>query len=356
MSAEPRNRRLRRTAPGGLSGSPARVGFLGFDGINALDLVGPLEAFATPSLDHGDDGPRRPCYEVLVIGLRREPFTSESGLVFTPTVDVQSAPALDTLIIPGGSGLRLPETNAAAARWIRSRAGRIRRIASVCTGIYGLAATGLIDGRRVTTHWRFARPVQRAFPRLRMEANALFLKDGPFYTSAGITAGIDLALALIEEDHGAAVALAVARELVMYLKRPGGQEQYSEPLRFQTESGDRFADLAAWVHGHLDRDLSVRSLADRAHLCPRHFSRAFKQALGATPAAFVEDLRLDEARRRLSARTAAVGAVASSVGFRSADAFRRAFLRRFGVTPSTYRHQFAARRTRPGRAPSRADT
>jgi transcriptional regulator GlxA family with amidase domain len=319
------------------------VGFLGFDGINALDLVGPMEAFATCLLEPGPDDAPRPCYEVLLIGLRKEAFGSESGLVFRPAVDLQTAPDLDTLIVPGGSGLRRPEANAAAARWIRARAGRTRRIASVCTGIYGLAATGLLDGRRVTTHWRFAHQVQQAFPRLRVDANALYLKDGPFYTSAGITAGIDLALALIEEDHGAAVALTVARELVMYLKRPGGQEQYSEPLRFQVESSDRFADLAAWILGHLHRDLSVRSLADRAHLCPRHFGRAFKQALGVPPATLVEELRLDEARRRLSTRATTVGAVASSVGFRSADAFRRAFLRRFGVTPSTYRDRFAAR-------------
>jgi transcriptional regulator GlxA family with amidase domain len=327
--------------------APLRVGFLGFDGINALDLVGPMEAFATPAFDGESGHPPRPCYEVLVVGVRKEPFRAESGLVFEPTVDLQAAPPLDTLIIPGGSGLRRPETTAAAAAWIRSRAGRVRRIASVCTGIYGLAATGLLDGRRVTTHWRFARPVQQAFPRLRVDANALFLKDGPFYTSAGITAGIDLALALIEEDHGGPVALGVARELVMYLKRPGGQEQYSEPLRFQIESGERFTDLAAWIHAHLEHDLSVRSLADRAHLCPRHFSRAFKQALGATPGTFVENLRLDEARRRLSAPTAAVGAVGASVGFRSADAFRRAFLRRFGVTPSAYRGRFGASRGRP---------
>jgi transcriptional regulator GlxA family with amidase domain len=332
--------------------NPRRVGFVGFDGITGLDLVGPMEAFAT-ARTVGDDGVPRPCYEPLVLGLTDRPFSAESGVVFKPSFTLQSAPALDTLIIPGGRGLRERDTNARVAGWIKSRARRIRRIAAVCTGIHGLAPTGLLDGRRVTTHWRFARGVQEAFPRLEVDPNALFLKDGRFYTSAGITAGIDLALALIEEDHGPRVALAVARELVMYLKRPGGQEQYSEPLRFQVESGDRFADLAAWMVGHLTQDLSVEALADRAHLCPRHFSRVFKSAFGRTPAAFVEDLRLAEARRRLAGRRHSVESVAASLGFGSPDAFRRAFQRRFGLAPSHYRSRFGPlprRRAREHRA------
>ncbi|PYK08503.1 MAG: AraC family transcriptional regulator, partial [Verrucomicrobia bacterium] len=153
--------------------------------------------------------------------------------------------------------------------WVRLHATRIRRIASVCTGVYGLAPTGLLDGREVTTHWRFAKDLSQRFPKLRVNANALFLKDGPFYTSAGITAGIDLSLALIEEDYGAAAALVVARDLVVYLKRPGGQEQYSEPLQFQSKSTDRFTDLAVWMQGHLHGDLSVEALAKRACLGSR---------------------------------------------------------------------------------------
>jgi transcriptional regulator GlxA family with amidase domain len=315
--------------------SPRRVGFVGFDGVNALDLVGPLEVFASTLPDDG-----AAAYETVVIGATDRAFVADSGVLFKPSATFATAPPLDTLVVPGGSGLRQSATNARVAAWVRSRALRTRRVASVCTGVYGLAATGLLDGRRVATHWRFADPLQRAFPRLRVDADALFVKDGRFYTSAGITAGLDLALALVEEDWGPARALAVARELVMYVKRPGGQEQYSEPLRFQTESGDRLADVAAWMGGHLAHDLSVPALARRAHLCPRHFARVFKQAFSRTPAAFALDLRLTEARRRLAARAVAVGAVAASVGFRSDDAFRRAFLRRFGVTPGAYRARF----------------
>jgi transcriptional regulator GlxA family with amidase domain len=214
---------------------------------------------------------------------------------------------------------------------------------SICTGIYGLAATGLLAGRRVTTHWHFAPDVARRFPDLRVHDNAIFLKDGPFYTSAGATAGIDLALFLIEEDYGPRVALAVARELVVYLKRSGGQEQYSEPLQFQTQSVSRLSELATWILSHLNANLSVEALAAKACLCPRHFSRRFKIEFGATPADFVERLRLDEARHRLSSGDNSVENVGTSVGFTSADAFRRAFERRLGVNPRDYRERFTAR-------------
>jgi transcriptional regulator GlxA family with amidase domain len=328
-----------------------RVGFLGFDGVMALDLVGPVDAFSTAAVE-GEDGAPRPCYETVVIGLGKGPFVSESGVLFQPHTTVRAAPELDTLIIPGGQGLRHPRTQAAVAKWVKARAATIRRIATVCTGVYGLAPTGLLDGRCVTTHWRFARAFAERFPRLKVEASSLFVKDGRFYTGAGVTAGIDLSLTLIEEDHGPSVALAVARELVVYLKRTGGQEQFSEPLRFQTRSADRFADLAGWMQDHLRADLSVEALAGMACLCPRHFSRRFKDAFGVPPATFVEDLRLAEARRRLSAAEESVESVARSVGFHSGDAFRRAFERRFGVNPTTYRERFSAPQ-KPGRPAAR---
>jgi transcriptional regulator GlxA family with amidase domain len=327
-----------------------RVGFLGFDGVMALDLVGPIDAFTSAAIE-GDAGEPTPCYEVVVVGLSARPFASESGVLFKPHTTLRSAPKLDTLIIPGGRGLRHPPTQAAVAEWVKSQAGKLRRIATVCTGVYGLAPTGLLDGRRVTTHWRFARAVAERFTRLRVDSSALFIKDGPFYTCAGVTAGIDLALELIEEDYGPSVALAVARELVVYLKRAGGQDQYSAPLRFQTKSADRFADLAAWMQGHLHRDLTVDALAARACLCPRHFTRRFKGAFGATPATFVEDLRLGEARERLSLADQSIESIARSVGFKSGDAFRRAFERRFGVNPTGYRQRF---RTRRAQLPRRA--
>src|SRR6185503_14488751 len=204
--------------------------------------------------------------------------------------------------------------------------------------------TGLLDGRRVTTHWRFAADVASRFPKVRVEPAALFIKDGRFYTSAGVTAGIDLALALIEEDYGPRAALAVARELVVYMKRPGGQEQYSEPLQFQTRAGDRLADLVAWVTGHLGQKLSMDALAKRACLGTRQFTRRFKTTFGQTPAAFVRAARLDEARARLTAANNSVETIARSVGFDDPDSFTRAFIKRFRVTPSAYRTRFGPAR------------
>jgi transcriptional regulator GlxA family with amidase domain len=319
--------------------TPLRIGLLGYEQANALDIAGPAEAFASAFRDNGK-GKLERCYEVTVIGLTRRSFVTESGIVFQPTATIENAPKLDTLIVPGGCGLRGAETNRKVSAWILEKAKATRRVASVCTGLYGLAATGLLDGRRVTTHWRWSADAAQRFPKLKLESNALFVKDGQFYTSAGVTAGIDLALALIEEDFGSKVALGAAREMVVYLKRSGGQEQYSEPLQFQMNSGDRFAELVAWMTNNPTKEMSVESLARRASLSPRQFFRRFKQHFGSSPATFVETLRLNEARRRLSAGEPSIESVAESVGFNGADSFRRAFERRFRVTPSKYRRSF----------------
>ncbi|SRR6266404_5051447 len=318
--------------------TPKRIGFIGFDGVVAIDLAGPADAFAVANETNSDP---KPAYEVLVISPSSKPFVSQSGLVFKPQRTFKNAPSLDTLIVPGGSGLRKPDVNRSVSAFVRARAGSTRRIASVCSGIYGLAPTGLLAGRNVTTHWEQARNVARRFPDLKVNDNAIFIKDGKFYTSAGATAGIDLSLSLIEEDYGPRVALAVARQLVVYLKRSGGQEQYSETLQFQTQSISRLSELTPWILSHLNENLSVEALATKACLCPRHFRRRFKTEFGSTPSDFVERLRLDEARRRLSVGDNTVENVGTSVGFKSADAFRRAFERRLGINPSDYRQRFA---------------
>jgi transcriptional regulator GlxA family with amidase domain len=318
---------------------PLRIGLVGYDGVQALDLFGPADAFTIAQIET-DQGRMQPAYEIVVLAEHNKPFRTEAGVRCAPHATFRNAPSLDTLIIPGGKGSRVNHISAPIARWISSQAKRIRRIASVCTGIYILARTGLLDGRKTTTHWRFASDVAKLFPRLNVDHSALFLKDGAFYTAGGITSSVDLALALIEEDYGARVALSVARELVVYLKRPGGQTQFSEPLEFQTRATDRFAELAVWMLAHLRSDLSLNALAKRACLSPRHFARKFKQSFGGTPASFVENLRLDEARRRLTEQTQTIDNVAASVGFRSDDAFRRAFQRRFGVNPTNYRSMF----------------
>lgn len=319
--------------------TPKRIGFFVFDAVVALDFVGPIEAFNLAAIID-DNGNRQPRYETITIGVTRKAVVSESGISFQPDKSMGDAPLLDTLVVPGGSGLRRSGIEKALSPWLKSRVHETRRIVSVCTGIYGLASAGLLDGCQATTHWHFTRDVARRFPRIRLNGDAIFIKDGRFYTSAGVTAGIDLSLALIEEDYGPRVALAVARDLVVYLKRAGGQEQYSEPLRFQLQSTDRFSEMAAWVAGHLHEDLSVDVLAERASCSRRHFGRLIKDVFGTTPAHFVEELRLTEARHQLSVPRNSLKAVAALVGFKSVDAFSRAFERRFGVRPSIYRSRF----------------
>jgi len=315
------------------------VVIVGYDKVTSLDLSGPLDAFSAAFDEDANGNPQR-CYRVTIAAVGSKTFSSNSGLRMTANCFLSSLRDIDTLLIPGGhigfsSAPKL-------ANWISRRATGIRRIASVCTGVFALAPTGLLDGRRVTTHWRFAVELANRFPSLKVDANALYIRDGSFYTSAGVTAGIDLSLALIEEDFGPRVALAVARNLVVYMKRPGGQEQFSEPLKFQTTATSRFADLAAWMRGRLNSDLSVESMAEHMNLCTRQFSRRFRLEFNSSPAAFVQRLRLDEARQRLSDPGLTVRRVAESVGFHDPDSFRRAFMNRFGVPPTHYRRRFVA--------------
>lgn len=321
----------------GMSNQPIRVALLGYEGVQTLDLVGPIDTFDSAS--QAQPG----AYECLVTSVDGAPFTSEAGVSITPACSLADARSIDTLIVPGGAGARRPDLNAALVAALKARAPGVRRIVSVCTGIYVTAAAGLLDARRATTHWRFATDVAARFPSLTLDTDAIFVKDGPYYTSAGITAAIDLALALIEEDYGPGLALKAARDLVVYLKRAGGQRQYSEPLRFQARGTDRFADLAAWLPAHLAEDLSVERLAARLRLSPRQFSREFRRVFGTTPAGQVEVLRLDAAREGLTGSRANVSTIAAAVGFRSDDAFRRAFERRFGLSPTEFRRRFAPR-------------
>jgi len=332
--------------------TPKRIGLIGFDGAGTIEMAGAAAAFACARVQEGDRSPRR-CYEVIVISVSNKPFTAMSGLIFQPHKTFKNAPPIDTLIIPGGLALLEPHIGKPIAAFVKARANSTRRIVSLCSGIYALAMTGLLAGRRVATCWRYAQDVARRFPELEVDDKAIFLKDGTFYTSAGATAGIDLALSLIEEDYGPRVALAVARELVVYLKRPGGQEQYSEPLQFQAQSVSRLSDIATWIVSHLSEDLSVEVLAAKACLCPRHFSRRFKIEFDHTPAEFVEKLRLDEARRRLSDGDNSIENIGASVGFKSADAFRRALERRLGINPNDYRQRFRPFGKQNGKRPAK---
>jgi transcriptional regulator GlxA family with amidase domain len=314
--------------------NPKRIGFLGFEGVTASHLVVPADTFVTAALDDGY-GNRIPCYQICTIGLSPDAFRAESAMILKPDETIQTAPELDTILVPGGEGLRQAAINEKISDWILGRANRVRRIAAICTGIYGLAPTGLLDGREVTTHWRFASDVARRFPKLRVDHRRPLVKDGAFYTSSGLNAAIDLSLALIEEDYGRRVALVAAQELVTSLNR-NGEKEFSRPLQFDSQPTHRFAELVAWIVRNLHEDLSVDTLARKACMSPSHFNRAFKSVFGSPPAEFVENLRLNEAKRRLSVPKRTLDTIAASVGFSDLDAFRRTFERRFGAKPRSY--------------------
>ncbi len=313
--------------------SPKRIGLIGFDQVTALHLIGTADAFSAAALDDGYGG-RIPCYEVCTIGVPHLAFRTESGVTFTAATDLANAPACDTVIVAGGAGLQVPAVVEEISAWLLPRASELRRIGAVCTGIYALAPTGLLDGRHVTTHWRAARHLAQRFPSLQIDYKKPLVRDGRFYTSSGLSGGINLSLAMIEEDYGPHVARSVARELAL---SPAAERQES-PLfaaaRAPDHTADRFADLVSWIVRHLDSDLSVEALARRACICPSHFSKAFKSVFGQPPTEFVETLRLNEARRRLCKRQKTLQSVALSVGFTNADVFQRAFERRFGTRPS----------------------
>lgn len=315
--------------------SPKTIGIIGFDGVTASHLSGPADAFTGAALEDGFGG-RISCYQVRTIGLTKKAFQAESGIIFHPQDSLVTAPALDTIIVPGGSGVLRREIWEPLSEWLMSRACETRRLASICTGIYALAPTGLLDGREVTSHWRSASDLRRRYPALRIDHKRRLIKDGPFYTSAGLTAGVDLALAVTEEDYGQQVALSVGRELMTYLALKA-EANDTEPSSDQGRQPiDRFGDLVAWIMRNLRQNLTVEVMARQACMCPAHFTRAFKSVFGNTPGEFVENLRLNEARRRLSSRSKTVRSVALSVGFRDADNFRRAFERRFGSGPASY--------------------
>jgi transcriptional regulator GlxA family with amidase domain len=311
-----------------------RIGFLGFEGVTASHLVTPAEIFSIASLDGGYGNPIR-CYQTYMVGLTSESFRTDSGMTLTPGETLQTVPELDTIILPGGCGLRRTEASEKIADWILACANRTRRIAAISTGIYGVAPTGLLDGREVTTHWQSASDVARSFPKLRINHKRPLVKDGPFYTCADLGAAIDLSLALIEEDYGRSVALTAAQQFGgSALTHQNGEKEPSRPLTFNSQPTHRFAELVPWIMRHLSEDLSVNTLARRVCMSPSHFNRAFKSVLGSTPAAFVENLRVNEARRRLSSPRKTVASVAELVGFSNADDFRRAFEKRFGAKPT----------------------
>lgn len=315
---------------------PRRVAILGFDGVAALDFISPLEAFrAAHSYDNYYHS--QPCYDVVTVGVKAKTFISDSGMMFHADETLNCISGFDTVLIPGGVGSRSAELQHCIGTWLRVNEKGVRRIAAVSSGIFALAASGIADGMEVATHWRCSDDVACRFPKLRVNNTASFVQDGRIYSCAGGRAAVEMALALINEDYGSQVASEVAREFVVRLKPSGAESTVLYAPKNQWRATERLADLPSWILAHLDDNLSVEILAEKAALCPRHFSRVFKQVFEATPAEFVERLRLGEARRRLSHSGVTIQTVAEEVGFRSADAFRRAFERDSGISPSAFR-------------------
>jgi transcriptional regulator GlxA family with amidase domain len=319
-------------------GTERRIVVLAYEQVQSLDVTGPVEAFSVATRQGATPG-----YVVEVVGPTAAPITTTSGIVLAPAralADVDGP--IDTFVVAGGDGVYDQCEDPELVETIRRTAARSRRVASVCTGTFLLAAAGLLDGRRVTTHWGRARRLARRYPGITVDPEPIFVQDGDVYTSAGVTAGIDLCLALVEADHGREKALWVARQLVVFLKRPGGQAQFSSHLTAQLADRDVVAEVQTWVADHLDDDLSVARLAERAAMSPRHFARVFRAETGVTPARYVERARVEQARSRLEETGAGVEEIARGCGFGTAETMRRAFLRALWVGPSEYRQRFRA--------------
>lgn len=308
---------------------PRRIAFLVFPHFQILDAAGPLSAFEIAGRIHPD------AYELKVIAARAGAVASSSGATLN-ALALPRATGIDTLIVSGGDGTRAAFRCERTLRFVRACAVRARRVTSVCSGSFILAAAGLLDGRTATTHWSATERFRRAFPRVTLEPDRIFVHEGRVWTSAGITAGIDLALALIEEDLGEAVARLTAQHLVVYHRRLGGQSQFSALLAMPAARG-RFAPLLEYMRAHLADTLSVEQLAAHACMSPRHFARAFHEESGVTPAKAVERLRADAARALLDSGARSIEEVARRCGFNDPERMRRAFVRLFGASPSALR-------------------
>jgi transcriptional regulator GlxA family with amidase domain len=327
--------------------TPRRVLILGAAPIQLLDLAGPAEVLEQAGRLHATGLGRaepKPLYDVIchVVAGPTLPQTS-AGLTFHPMASDASLlglEALDTLIVIGGEGARARAGDQQLQRLVQHLAPRAERLVGVCTGTFILAAAGLLEGRRVTTHWRHCAELSRRHPGLEVDPEPIFIHDGHLWTSAGVTAGMDLVLALVEEDHGHALALAVARELVLFLRRPGDQKQFSSVLAAQSRGGSRLDPLLAWLAGNLHRPVSVEAMAERVCLSPRQFARVFCEETGLTPARFLEQIRVEAARRRLEAGRDGLAAVVERCGFGTEETMRRAFIRQLGTSPGDYRDRF----------------
>jgi transcriptional regulator GlxA family with amidase domain len=302
-----------------------------YDGVQSLDVSGPAEVLATAG------------HHVQTVSTDGEPVRSMSGLRLLPDGDLDSVRGpIDTLMVAGGNGTVEALGDARLIAWLPRAAARSRRVTSVCSGAFLLAEAGLLDGRRATTHWSVCHTLAEMYPTVTVEADPIYVRDGDVWTSAGVTAGMDLALALVEDDHGRDAALAIARRLVLFLRRPGNQAQFSAQLAAQTAERDVLRETQAHIADRPGADLSVDALAERAGMSVRNFARSFRAEVGTTPARYVESVRVEAARRLLEETDAGVDAVAATCGFGTAETMRRAFVRVLHVPPTEYRRRFRA--------------
>jgi transcriptional regulator GlxA family with amidase domain len=319
------------------------VAVLAFEGVQLLDVAGPVQTFASANELAQGTAP----YRIAVVSRRGGPVCSSAGLpLLTQSIGRAIGTAgIDTLIIPGGPGVHEALKDKRTIAWVRRQSGAARRIASVCTGAFLLAETGLLDGRRATTHWKSCERLQERYPGVHVERDPIYVTDGKIWSSAGVTAGIDLSLALVEDDLGRKLAMQVARQLVVFLNRPGGQSQFSAPLEAQAAAADgnapnRFAPLHGWIAEHLAGDLRVERLAEQAGMSPRTFARVYTARMGVTPARMVEKIRVEAVRRSLEESDMPIKRLAAACGFRQEERLRRAFARQVGITPAQYRARF----------------
>ncbi|MFJ1877199.1 MULTISPECIES: GlxA family transcriptional regulator [Streptomyces] len=306
--------------------------FVLFDAVQSLDVTGPLEVFM------GAEQHAPGTYRIRTASLDGAPVRTSSGLTLVPDQALDDPLDAHTLVVPGGQGTRTPDP--ALVGWLREHGPRAERLVSVCTGAILLAAAGLLDGRRATTHWAYCDKLARDHPDVEVDPDPIYVRDGHVATSAGVTSGIDLALALVEEDLGREVALGIARHLVVFLRRPGNQAQFSAQLAAQTARREPLRDVQRWITEHPDADLTVDSLATRASLSPRHFARAFQTETGMTPGRYVDRVRLEHARRLLEDTTDGIEEISRASGYGTPEAMRRAFVKALGAAPAEYRRRF----------------
>jgi transcriptional regulator GlxA family with amidase domain len=340
------NRRLQlvagTTPSRSISDHQTRVAVLALPGSALSDLAGPWETFLLAGrLAQKKLGLTRPCYEVALLSLEGSSVSTLSGLEISgacPFDAYQGVP--DTLVVVGEpDSMQERKDYSAFFEWLRRVTTESRRVCSVCTGAFCLAQAGLLDGCRVTTHWQYASALAQRHPAVQVDPEPLFLRDGKFYTSAGCTAAMDLSLALVEEDIGFEIATEIARDMIMFLRRPGRHAQISPLLKLQMSERKPMRELQTWMLENLNLPLTVEDLAEQVHMSPRNFARSFVAAVGTTPARFLETLRLEVARRRLEETDAGMDQIASDCGFGSAEVMRRSFARHLGVPPSAYRRQ-----------------